>query len=145
MGIYLPIELKHRMNEFYHTGSSHLQKFSQEPSHGKVTLIVAYNCEGVILTHAVPQGRAVNRELIFNSSIVSSVSGYVAQTCMFIVRHSIYLTDWQCLLSFCTHCNQCIVTMQLGSLKHPRNSADITRVTSTCFLKNPSEASDILI
>src|SRR5258705_4248364 len=55
-------ELKHQSNEWRHPGSSRPQKVRQEPSRVKVMLIVAYDYEGVILTHDVPQGQTVNAD-----------------------------------------------------------------------------------
>jgi hypothetical protein len=53
-------ELKRRSNEWRHQGSPRPKKVRHEPSRVKVMLIVAYDSEGVIISHAVPEGQNVN-------------------------------------------------------------------------------------
>ncbi|KFM60570.1 Mariner Mos1 transposase, partial [Stegodyphus mimosarum] len=55
-------ELKLQSNEWRRQGSPCRQKFRQEPSRVKLTLIVVYDWDGVILTHAVPEGQTVNAD-----------------------------------------------------------------------------------
>jgi histone-lysine N-methyltransferase SETMAR len=53
-------ELKRQSSEWRRQGSPRQRKFRQEAGHVKVMLIVAYDYEGVLLTHAVPSGTTVN-------------------------------------------------------------------------------------
>ncbi|GBM05230.1 hypothetical protein AVEN_181618-1 [Araneus ventricosus] len=55
-------ELKRQSNEWHHPSPPRPQKVQQEHSRVKVMLIVAYDCQGVILTHAVPEGQTVNAD-----------------------------------------------------------------------------------
>ncbi|XP_035229771.1 histone-lysine N-methyltransferase SETMAR-like [Stegodyphus dumicola] len=55
-------ELKRQSNELCHQCSPRPQKFRQEPSRVKVMLIMAYDWEGVILTHAAPEVQTVNAD-----------------------------------------------------------------------------------
>jgi hypothetical protein len=53
-------ELKRQSNEWRNQGSPRPKRVRCEPSRVKVTLIVAYDSEGVIISHAVPAGQNVN-------------------------------------------------------------------------------------
>ncbi|XP_035212257.1 histone-lysine N-methyltransferase SETMAR-like [Stegodyphus dumicola] len=55
-------ELKRQSNEWRHQGTPRPQKFRQEPSRVKVMLIMAYDWDGVILTHAAPEEQTVNAD-----------------------------------------------------------------------------------
>lgn len=55
--VYEP-ELKCQSSEWRLRGSPHPQKARQEPSRVEIMMIVAYDHEGVILSHAVPAGHA---------------------------------------------------------------------------------------
>ncbi|GFY16600.1 hypothetical protein TNCV_2787271 [Trichonephila clavipes] len=74
-----------------HQGSPHSQKFQPEPSWVQVILMVAYDWEKMILTHAVPAGETVNTDyLLLPISTEPSVSGYATQTYTFIAKQSPY-------------------------------------------------------
>ena len=60
-GSYEPL-LKRQSNEWRHHGSPRKTVVNRTSTNVKVMVIVAYVCDGVILTHAVPQRHNVNAQ-----------------------------------------------------------------------------------
>ena len=58
---YEPL-LKHQSNEWRQQGAPRKTVVLRTPTNVKVMVIVAYDCDGVILTHAVPQRQNVNAQ-----------------------------------------------------------------------------------
>ena len=58
---YEPL-LRRQSNEWRHHGSPRKTVERRTPTNVKVMVIVAYDCDGVILTHAVPQRQNVNAQ-----------------------------------------------------------------------------------
>ena len=55
-------ELKRQSAEWRHKGSPRRQKFRQNPSPVKLIVILAYDVQGVILSHFVPHSETVNAQ-----------------------------------------------------------------------------------
>ena len=55
-------ELKRQSAKWRHEGSPRRQKFRHNPSPVKLMVMLAYDVQGVILCHFVPQGETVNAQ-----------------------------------------------------------------------------------